>query len=207
MKRVIKKLYEKDFESVFGVRFLPTLELQAAELKKHDITTDREYAVNPLLNQKLEKKFGHFIDQGYAIPMHIRWINKTVQYGVFTEIDLQPGDMVSEYTGILCRDEADEENGYIWDYPTVIYQTIPGKKRRKKIKYCVDALRAGNFARFINHTQRKYQNVGIQIVPRNNMWHVIYVAQKVIKKGQQLLTYYGTQYWRDRQIVPHSLKP
>ena len=39
------------------------------------------------------------------------------------------------------------------------------------------------------------------------MWHVVYVAKKKIKKGQQLLTYYGTQYWQDRQIVPHPIEP
>lgn len=202
-----KKLYEADFKDLLNITYTPALKVVAPELKKHDIKTDREYTANPKINEKLEELYGSLIDQSFVSPMHIRWINKTVGYGVFSEVDLERGDMVCEYTGILCQDIADDENGYIWDYPTHRFETIPGKKRRKKIKYCIDALTEGNFARFINHTIRKYQNVGVVIVPRNNLWHVIYVAKKSIKKGQQLLTYYGTDYWRDRQIVPTPIEP
>ncbi len=195
-------------EKDLNIIYLPSLKVVATELADHDIKKDLEYKANPPLNNKLEGLYGVLIDQAYTAPMFVKWVNKTVQYGVFADADIKRGDMVCEYTGILCRDDNDdEENGYIWDYPTSLYEHVEGKKRRKKIKYCIDALKSGNFARFINHTIRKYQNVGVQMVPRNNLWHVIYIAKKDIKKGQQLLTYYGTQYWRDRQIVPSSIEP
>ena len=206
-KSSTKKLYAADFKTLLDIAYLPELKVTAKELHTHNIHKDFEYTANPKLNQKLEEQYGALIDQSFVIPMHIKWINKTVGHGVFTEIDLKRGDMVCEYTGVLCQDVADDENGYIWDYPTFNYEVVPGKKRRKKIRYCIDALQEGNFARFINHTIRKHQNVGVCIVPRNNLWHVIYVARKTIKAGQQLVTFYGTDYWRDRQIVPTPIIP
>lgn len=207
MKPSKKKLYMQDFKKELNITYLPGLKVSAPELKTHDITKDFEYKANPKLNERLEETYGALIDQNFAIPMYVKWINKTIGHGVFTEVDLNPGDMVCEYTGILCRDVADDENGYIWDYPTTNYEAVEGKKRRKKIRYCVDALHEGNFARFINHTIRKYQNVGVRIIPRNNLWHVIYIARKKINAGQQLVTYYGTDYWKDRQIVPTPIEP
>ena len=207
IKKIHKKIYKDDIETTLGIPYLPSLKLVATELKKHDITTDAEYTADPVLNTKLETKYGELIDQSYTAPIYIKWVNKMVEYGVFADAPIARGEMVCEYTGILCRDDVDNENCYIWDYPTIAYEDVPNKKRRKKIKYCIDAEKQGNFARSINHTIRKYQNVGVVIVPRKNLWHVIYIAQKDIKKGQQLLTYYGTQYWRDRQIVPQPMQP
>ncbi len=208
MKKIDKKLYADDIQELLGIEYLPALKIAASELAECDVKKDLEYKANPPLNDKLEAQYGPLLDKQYAIPMYVKWVNKTVEYGVFADVDLERGDMVCEYTGVLCRDDTDDdENAYIWDYPTIRYEHVEGKKRRKKVKYCIDALKSGNFARFINHTVRKHQNVGVQIVPRNNVWHVVYVAKKKIKKGQQLLTYYGTQYWRDRQIVPHPIEP
>ncbi len=205
--RTTKKFYQEDFKDQFGITYLSHSKVIVPELFSWDVTTDREYTVNPKLNIKLAEKYGDLITEGYTAPMYIKWVNRTVEYGVFAEVDLERGDMVSEYTGILCRDDVNNDNPYVWDYPTFWYKTLPGKTRRKKIRYCIDAEKHGNYARFINHTHRKYQNVGICMVPVKSFWHVVYIAQKDIKRGQQLLTYYGTQYWRDRQINPAPLMP
>lgn len=203
-----KKLYHKDFKKVFGITYLPCNRIADNRLLKWNIQTDDEYTINPGLNDRLEKKYGKQIDQNYEAAMYVKWINGKVGYGAYAEQEIKKGDMVTEYTGIVEEDSPfDEDNLYLWNYPTVMYQNIPGKKRRKKIMFCVNAEKHGNFARFINHSLRKYQNVGIQIVPRKDQWHVIYVAKRDIKKDEQLLTYYGTEYWRDRKIVPEVIFP
>ena len=202
-----KKYYQEDFKDEFNLEYLEHNKVVARELLQWDVETDREYSVNPKLNQKLTEKYGTLVRDAYVAPMHIQWVNKAVSYGAFSEKDLLRGDMVIEYTGRLCADEVDNENPYIWDYPTIRFEEQPGKSRRKKIRYCVDAEKMGNYARFINHTQRKFQNVGIQMIAVDGLWHVVYIALKDIYKGQQLLTYYGTQYWRDRQIIPRPLTP
>ena len=203
-----KKFYRKDFKSHFGVRYLEHNEFKEKKLLDWDIKQDYEYTVNPGLNDRYEKKYGDQIRAGYHAPMCVKYINKIVEYGAYAESFIKRGDMVVEYTGIVEVDSPyDEDNLYLWDYPTIFYVNVPGKKRRKKVKHCVNAEKAGNYARFINHSQRKYQNVGIKITPCDGQWHVIYVAKKDIEPGQQLLTYYGMDYWRDRKLVPFPITP
>ncbi len=202
-----KKLYAQDFQEVFNIPYLEQNIIRAEELVDWDLKQDKEYKVNPKLNDNLEKKYGPLLDASHTAPVYIKWVNKMVEYGVFAEKNIKKGDLICEYTGILCRETPEIDNAYLWDYPTVIMEDVPGKKRRKKHKFCIDAGASGNYARFINHTQRIYQNVTTQILPSQGLWHVAYIAQKDIDKGQQLLTHYGIGYWRDRQIVPRPLKP
>lgn len=203
-----QKLYRKDFESHFGIRYIEHNEITEKRLVKWDITQDHEYSINPALNERYEKKYKNQIEQGYHAPMYIKYINKIIEYGAYAESFIKRGDMVIEYTGIVEIDNIfDEDNLYLWDYPTIFVDTVPGKKRRKKVKFCINAEKVGNYARFINHSHRKYQNVGIRIVPCNGKWHVLYIAKKDINPGEQLLTYYGMGYWRDRKIVPFTITP
>lgn len=206
-KNRLKKIAIQDIEKEFGIRYLVHNEIKDKRLLSWDISQDKEYSINPDLNKRLEKKYGELIKEGYVAPLYIKWVNKFVEYGAFANTNLKRGDMICEYTGILCEDTGDVDNLYLWDYPTYFFKTTPGKKRRKKIRFCVDAEKSGNVARFINHTTHQYQNVGIQIVPAQGFWHIIYVARKDIKKGEQFLTHYGVEYWRDRQIVPVPIKP
>lgn len=202
------KFYKEDFKSVFGIRYIDHNEFPHKKLEKWDITQDKEYTINPELNERYEKKYSEQIAAGYHAPICIKYINKIIEYGAYAEDFIKRGDMVVEYTGVIEEDTLfDEDNLYLWTYPTIMYKTVPGKKRRKKIKYCINAEKVGNYARFINHSQRKYQNVGIRITPCKGKWHVIYVAKKDIKPGEQLLTYYGMDYWRDRKIVPFTITP
>lgn len=201
LNKSARKFYREDFESHFCIRYLEHSIIKDPRLKNWDICNDKEYTINPDLNDRLEERYGPLINEGYTAKICIRWINKKVSYGAFAEQDIERGEMVCEYTGIVELEEKGDDNLYLWDYPTVL------KEKNKRIRFCVNAEKAGNYARFINHSLRKYQNVGIQMIPSRNLWHVVYIAQKDIKKGEQLLTYYGMQYWRDRKIVPTPLTP
>jgi hypothetical protein len=203
-----KKYYRKDFQSQFNVRYIDHNEFKGKKLLNWDIKKDSEYTINPGLNDRLEQKYSDQIKAGYHAPMHIKYINKIIEYGAYAETFIKRGDMVVEYTGTVEVDSPyDEDNLYLWDYPTFYFETVPGRTRRKKIKYCINAETVGNYARFINHSLRKYQNVGIQVTPCDGKWHVIYVAKKDIEPGEQLLTYYGMGYWRDRKIIPFTITP
>lgn len=203
-----KKIYPQDFKVALEIEYLESLVIKTTKLKNWDIYKDKEYTNNPSLNDKLAATFGPLIEQKYQAPLYMKWINKTVQYGVFAEKLIKKGEMICEYTGYLeLDDNSDTDNLYLWEYPTIMYETVPGKSRRKKIAFCINAEKAGNFARGINHTIKKHQNVSIVMVPYNNLWHVIYRAQKDILPGQQLLTHYGKSYWQDLNIVPAVLIP
>lgn len=203
-----KKIYPQDFKSILNVDYLESVVVKTDKLKGWDLTQDHEYKANPTANHKLTDMYGGLIEQSYQAPLYIQWINKTVHYGVFADADIKKGQMVCEYTGYLeIDDRKDSNNLYLWEYPSVIYETVPGKTRRKKVEFCVNGEMGGNFARAINHTVKKHQNVDVVMVPYNGMWHVVYRAKKDIKKGQQVLTHYGRSYWQDRKIVPSVLIP
>lgn len=203
-----KKIYPADFKKILNIEYLDCLHVKTNKLKNWDIYKDKEYTNNPELNNKLADMFGALIDEKYQAPIYMQWINKTVKYGVFAESFIKKGQMICEYTGYLeIDDNTDSTNLYLWEYPTILYETVPGKSRRKKTMFCVNAEKAGNFARGINHTIKKHQNVGIVMVPYKNLWHVVYRAQKDILPGQQLLTHYGKKYWQDLNVVPAVLVP
>ncbi len=207
MSSINKKCYyEKDFEDKFKVTHLMHSILVDERLKKWDIKKDKEYTINPVLNDQLEKRYGSLIEIGYTAKMSVKLVNKQVGYGAYAEQLISKGDMICEYTGIVEQETYGSDNLYLWDYPTILFEkTASG--RRKKITFCVNAEKSGNIARFINHSLRKYQNVGIELIPFDGSWHVVYLAKRDIYPGEQLLTYYGTQYWRDRNIVPFTILP
>lgn len=201
-----KFYYQKDFKSKFNVEYLVGSYTNNEQLKNWDIRKDKEYTVNPGLNDQLEKRYGALIEMGYTAKIGVKLVSKQVGYGAYAQQDIKKGDMICEYTGIIEQEAYGNDNLYLWDYPTILYEnTATG--RRKKITFCVNAEKTGNVARFINHSLRKYQNVGIELIPFNNLWHVVYLAKKDIKNGEQLLTYYGKQYWKDRNIVPFTILP
>lgn len=203
-----KKIYPQDFKNVLNIEYTDSLIVKTDKLLKWDIYKDKEYTNNPGLNDKLALMYGALIDDRYQVPLHMKWINKIVQYGVFTEKDITRGQMICEYTGYLELDNNSEvENLYLWEYPTVISETVPGKTKKKKVQFCVNAEKVGNFARGINHTIKKHQNVDVAMVPHNDLWHVVYRAKKDIASGEQLLTHYGKGYWQDLGIVPSVLIP
>ena len=207
-KNTKQKLYLPDLKKLETFTYIEHNRLSDPLLKQWNINNDKEYTVNPALNDKLANLYGPFIDEGYTAPLYVQWINKKIEYGAFADASIERGQMICEYTGVVEREEPfNEDNLYLWDYPTILYETRPGKKYRKKIVYCVNAEKYGNVGRFVNHSLKKYQNVGIQMIPRNNEWHVVYIALKPIKKDAQLLTNYGPAYWRDRKIIPFIIKP
>ena len=201
-----KKYFRDDFEKKFGITYLEHNVIRDERLKKWDVYKDKEYTINPGLNDRLEERYGALIKEAYCAPMSIQLVNRQVGYGAYAESPIKKGQMVCEYVGVIEPEIYGEDNLYLWDYPTVLHELTPAG-RKKKIAFCINAEKKGNVARFINHSLRKYQNVGIEIIPYRNEWHVVYIAQKDIAKGEQLLTYYGMQYWRDRNIVPFVIEP
>ena len=51
--------------------------------------------------------------------------------------------------------------------------------------------------RFVNHSDEP--NVETKFVFQGNSWHLIYVAKKEIKTGEQLFVNYGSGYWTTRE--------
>lgn len=182
-----KKVDPKDLKQ-FGLRYLNHLVYEIPVSELGDAT---EKNPNPRFNPD------HYIDainNHYEALVSIAFINDDVGYGVFAEQDIKKGQMIGEYTGIVKKvnfSNKPQDYDYAWGFPP-------------PTKGIIDAKDAGNFTRFINHSNRP--NIDMAYVPINNRWHLAYVANQDIKKDQQLLANYGRPYWRGRGIRPYDLK-
>lgn len=173
--------------SSFGIRYLDHLEYAVPESELGNAT---EKNPNPRFDPK---NYIKAINEKYNAPVYIAFIDDEVGCGIFAAEDIKKGQMIGEYTGIVKRvnfSEKKEDFDYAWGFPP-------------PTKFIIDSKDAGNFTRFINHSNRP--NVDMVYVPINNRWHLAYVANQDIKKGQQLLANYGKPYWQGRGIRPYDL--
>ena len=123
------------------------------------------------------------VRRAYTADICIAKVNDEVGNGAFALCDLEPGDMIAEYTGLLREDndEVDESNGYLLGYRYPMFKSI-------------DALNLGNVTRFINHSYFR-ANVHNLYVPVDGIMHVVFIAIRRIPRRKQLLFNYGGDYW------------
>ena len=186
-----KKLYKEDLES-FNFEYVNCLKFHT------DCEGFPKYKEKKL-NKKEKansKKYGELIAQGHEAPWYLKFINKQVGHGAFADADIEEDALVGEYTGIIIEVTKAKEldMSYAW---TLI---SPEHYRDQAKAFFVDAKKAGNFTRFINHST--YANVKPLTVYSDGQWHMIYVAARDIKKDEQLLVDYGAGYWTIKSCKP-----
>ncbi len=127
-------------------------------------------------------------------PVYIQYVNKKCGYGVFAAQDIAAGELIGEYTGIVRPRNFSQkisDYDYAWGFPP-------------PTRFVIDAKDAGNFTRFINHSDNN--NVDMIYVPIDGFWHLAYVAKKDIPKDKQLLADYQAPYWKGRCCKPQPLE-
>lgn len=122
--------------------------------------------------------------------VYIRHVSPEVGLGIYARKDFKEGDFIGEYTGEVTEKSTDST--YSWSYP-------PSEGNVLGKRCSLNGGKQGNELRFANHSEEP--NLEMKFVFHGTTWHVIYVAQKHIKKGTQLLTNYGSNYWKNRNKV------
>lgn len=117
----------------------------------------------------------------------IRWIDERLGYGVFAEQDIPRFSFLGEYVGLVRRKSfySFKKNLYLMRYPTLFIN---------EREYVIDASKAGNHTRFINHSYNP--NLEIESVFFSPFTRMIFFANKKILKGEQLTFDYGKKYWK-----------
>jgi SET domain-containing protein len=124
----------------------------------------------------------------YIAPSYIAKVSDAVGHGLFACRDLNPGEMVGEYTGALTRDwaaevkEASDFKPYLLRFPF-------------DCPYAIDSEKEGNEMRFINHSSKNH-NVDRLYLFHSGLLHVIFIVRTTISKHRQILLDYGKNYWR-----------
>jgi uncharacterized protein len=139
-----------------------------------------------VLSEHLEfgKKFKGKIENSYLAKVSIRWWSENVGWGLFSEEDLECDAFIGEYTGIVRKNnEYNCLNNFLYEYP------VPDYIDRS---YVIDAT-SGNLIRFVNHSFTP--NLKPTYAFYDGLYHLILIALKSIKKGEQLTYNYGKNYW------------
>lgn len=131
-------------------------------------------------------KYRKNIESAVEAPVSIRYISKSVGYGVFANEKIRARSYIGEYTGVVrenLRTYFQPLNNYCYEYP------VPDRIGRH---FVIDATE-GNFTRFINHSY--FPNLKPIYAFIDGFYHLIFLALKEIQKGEQLFYDYGKNYW------------
>jgi len=188
----VYKIPIKRFEQHIGIKYLNSLFFEKEAYKTKIIQKADKY-----LKRSNLKKMNSWtlalhkmaMEQPKEDLFYIRWINTYLGYGVFAAQDIPALCYIGEYIGIIRkrRFRKDRFNDYIFGY------VVAGRNT----SYVIDAKEQGNFTRFINHNG-VHPNLTSRWVIKNRITHIIFFANKLILKDQQLTYDYGEYYWRSR---------
>lgn len=152
---------------------------------KKRILNWREKRFQGLLNKI--RKTG--TDEDYCKRIKIRYIKHDIGYGVFAKEDVPPNALLNHYAGILRLDDTIQDgNDSVFSFEDFS-------------SFSIDAIKAGNWTRFMNHTDEKESNVAAWEHYSEEGPRIIFTAKsKGIEKGDQLLYSYGEEYWKEEEV-------
>lgn len=188
----VYKIFIRELEQRLEIKYLNSLIFEREKYRERVIKKAKKYLKRPGLKQMnswtlaLHKRA---MEQPQKDFFYIRWINNCLGYGVFAAQDIPALCYIGEYAGMLRKRHfrKDRFNNYIFGY------VVAGKGT----SYIIDAKEQGNFTRFINHNGI-HPNLTSRWVIKDQITHIIFFANKLILKGQQLTYDYGDCYWRSR---------
>jgi SET domain-containing protein len=129
-------------------------------------------------------KYQKYLNKPSKAPIEVKWIDPVMGHGVFATAPIKKGTFICEYTGLITNEDLIEsDNRYIFNLTVGDDET----------GYVIDARYSGNVARRINHSSKpnlESITLFIEGLPR-----VLYIANRDIKKNEQLFVDYGEEYW------------
>ncbi len=166
------------------------------------------------------------------LPKHLvcKKLPQKLGSGIFLHADAKPilkGQVIASYAGeVFLVPQTDQEDGSYAFEPldkmrlTKEEQFLFHKKctysPARNYSLMIDALKKGNFTRFINHSEQPNIVAHLCKVPANPYGlvpapiEVIYFAKKTILPKEQLLVSYeegGKTYWGASNIKPFAMTP
>ena len=151
----------------------------------------------------------------------LRKLKGKIGQGIFLHVDAKPilkGQVIGLYTGkVSLQAQMDAADGdYTFDIVTDLHLTKDEQERfdprnrfapRRLYDLKLDALKIGNFTRFINHSNKP--NIEAVLVHfKDTGFQIIYMAKTKINPGEQLLVSYEGEedsYWGLLGIKPFPM--
>ncbi|KAJ3277011.1 hypothetical protein HDV01_000063 [Terramyces sp. JEL0728] len=187
-----------DFQKYFNVHPLHEVVLDSnlkMFLEMHGMTMETESYRFPPELEGLAARAKMFIDLAPTTDDRfvVKWSCKEYGFGVFAKKPISKGDIIGVYTGVVNL-YVDPNSDYLWDISQI--KLSDGQLHRLGI----NGRRAGNYLRFVNHIGET-GNVKPIRIPHKGKIHCVYFADKDIDVGEELLTDYGENYFKNRKMV------
>ncbi|MBS0616507.1 MAG: SET domain-containing protein [Verrucomicrobia bacterium] len=168
-----------------------------------------------------------------GLPKHIvrKKLPRGLGYGLFLHPKAKPllkGEIIGSYAGeaILVPQNLTDDALYAFEpFCDVVLakeqQALFDKKRafhpRRLYAFQIDALKKGNFTRFINHSSKPNLVADFYRIPKNSYGltpsplEIVFKVEKTIHPGEQLLFDYdgdgADTYWSALDIAPIPITP
>ena len=144
---------------------------------------------------------GKILGQFHAGKMHLPGVvivrvNELVGNGLVAAQYIAPGTIIGEYSGAIVKvapiaTNENMDNTYFAPYST---DEVPSSEM-----FVIDAKKAGNPTRFINHSNDNSNAVWVPVFD-GEKFRLIIAATKAIPDGKQILLKYRFSYWLNPRI-------
>ena len=168
----------------------------------------------------------------HGLPKHLvrKKLPHGMGYGIFLRPDAKPivkDQIIAPYTGEISFVPHSHPGDSLYTFEPLCSVRLTKEEQarfngnlryhpRRFYSMCVDALKTGNFTRFINHSEKPNLVSHLFKIPSNSFGiapspiEIIYLAKKTIRPGEQLLiSYEGEEnsYWSALGIKPIPITP
>jgi hypothetical protein len=187
----VVELTKEEFERHFKIKYISHLKFIDYAFFKKVIKSGSWVFNKRFLDTDMLKLFDQYqskISSGYFADVIIKWIDDSLQYGVFAARDINVGEYIGEYIGIIHQMYRFRPhfNEYCLHYPL-----FPSFRY-----FLTDSKFEGNKSRFLNHSFEP--NLELKVAAENGLLHCIFFANQMINAGSQLTFNYGEDYWSRR---------
>lgn len=212
------KITEKEFKKMFGVKLLKAPALADNRHTRDLKNINNSYCrLRPYIDRHcsygegiksgdlryVSKKslLGKILGQFHAGKMHLPGVvivrvNELVGNGLVAGQYIAPGTIIGEYSGAIVKvapiaTNESLDNTYFAPYST---DEIPSSEM-----FVIDAKKAGNPTRFINHSDDNSNAVWAPVFD-GEKFRLIVAATKAVPDGKQILLKYRLSYWLNPDI-------
>ena len=193
---VEKDLIDGEFPEFFrslGLIYRERSEVREPRVSGYDWSLSPYALANAVEFTDLTSRYGQKLRGGYLAPLHLRFLRVDIGWGVFATSDLEAGDLLGEYAGVIqgLTDAAAGDlidghylSDYSWNYP----DELPDGTA-----FEVNAFQEGNLLRFVNHSSKPNSTVDHTLV--DGLFVTFFRVTETIPSGTQVFVDYGEEYW------------
>lgn len=212
------KITAKEFKKMFGVKLLKAPAIADNRYTRDLKNINNSYRrLRPYIDghcsydkglksgdlRYVSKKslLGKILSQFHAGKMYLPGVvivrvNELVGNGLVARQYIAPGTIIGEYSGAIVKvapiaTNESMDNTYFAPYST---DEVPSSEM-----FVIDAKRAGNPTRFINHSDDNSNAVWVPVFD-GEKFRLIVAATKAIPDGKQILLKYRLSYWLNPRI-------